>query len=130
MNKTVERLIFMLIGALLVSVAYFVGQSDKTADAEAKIFNGDVTIKGHLVVSEGITVARLIPNNKNFIGIHTDENGCALILSHKGETGVLNAQTTLSARKKNAIPVSQITLSTTTGKTVYATSDEKGWLIK
>ena len=39
MKKTVERLTFMVIGALLVSIAYFVGSADKTDAAQLTTFD-------------------------------------------------------------------------------------------
>lgn len=129
MNKTVERLIFMLIGALLVSVAYFVGQSDKTADAEVKAFD-DVVIRGNLFVHGAIRVGDLDSEHQNFVAIRADRNGTAIDLMHKFVDNNTDAQVILATHRAAGKPFSAILLSGKSGKTVYATSDETGWFIR
>ena len=129
MNKTVERLAFMFIGALLVSVAYFVGNADKTANAEIKDFD-DVVIRGNLFVHGAISVGDINSEHRNFVAISANESGASIDLMHNFVDGDTNAQIILGTHDKEVAPFSGIILSAKSGKTIYATSDEKGWFTK
>ena len=126
MNKTVERLIFMIIGALLVSIAYFVGNTDKTAEAQQTTFD-DVRIKGTLIVDEIIVAS----GSKNFITLTAKDNFSMIGLTYgsKGD-GTADAQIILSARKGDPTPISVISVSDNTRGTIYATSEQASWIRK
>ena len=65
MNKTIERLSFMLLGAILVSVAYFVGIADKPANAQKsnETPNADTSTEGALSGYTGLFDKDSTPKN-------------------------------------------------------------------
>ena len=65
MKKTVERLTFMVIGALLVSAAYLVGSTDKTANAQksSEVPNANTSIADVTGGYTGLFDKDLTPKN-------------------------------------------------------------------
>lgn len=80
MKRTLERVLFMLIGAMLVGIAYFLGSADQHATAEGVTrfeeveITGDLTVAGtvairYLIVRDQVVVGDLTAYPKNMIAI-------------------------------------------------------------
>lgn len=83
MNRTLERIGFMLVGAILVSASYFVGKIEHQAEAQeaAKTFE-KVRITGTLFVEERIVVGKFGKGDANLIFLSTDNTGSQISLYH------------------------------------------------
>ena len=87
MNKLIERIVYTLFGALLVSVAHFVGSIDHRADAQHTTFRA-VTITGHLIVEGGIVVGDPSAPHDNSVLITAGTKSASIVLAH-GESQVV-----------------------------------------
>ena len=80
MKKTVERLAFMLLGAILVSAAYYVGSTDSTADAKLTTYD-NLRVKGDLHVEGSVFVGRM-QEPTNMVQITVGERASTIRLYH------------------------------------------------
>lgn len=112
----------MVIGALLVSIAYFLGNTDKTADAQRTATFNDVHIKGHLSVEGDILVVDA--NRKNDIGIKTSKNRAVILLRHGVHKNKKDADSIviLGAVEKDGTPFAFIDLLDKFGNELSAES--------
>ena len=99
MKKTVERLLFMLLGAILVLTAYLVGSTDNTVDAKFTTFE-DVIITGSLVVEGAILVGDTSTDHGNLVHIQADKRAATVMLFHnRDNAGNSDATVLMSASK-------------------------------
>ena len=73
-----ERIVFFVLGAVLATLAYFVGDINNIyAQNDTAVFDGDVVVNGSLYVKGGqFTVEHHLPGKKyNVVSIRADENG-------------------------------------------------------
>lgn len=96
MKTLFERIAYTLFGALLVSVAHFVGSIDHRADAQHTTFQ-EVTITGHLIVKGAIIVGTYSAPHDNSVLITAGTESAAIVLAH-GE----NQAVFLTAKSESA----------------------------
>ena len=93
MKRTFERIAFMLVGALLVGVAYFFGNADQRANAqgisrfENVEITGDLTVAGtgavsDLMVKNQVAVGDLSAHPRNVIFIKATDSTPGIMLYH------------------------------------------------
>ena len=85
MKRTLERLVFMLIGATLVGIAYLLGNADRDAIAQGTVKLEDVEITGRLVVKDEIIVGNFDKDPKNAILITAEDDDNVGISLYYGE---------------------------------------------
>ncbi len=72
--STKDRILFLVIGALLATVAYIAGNTVNSVDADSPtVFEDDVWIKGKLLVSSGSIVIKEPSNTKSYIDLHVGQ---------------------------------------------------------
>ena len=85
-----DRIVFFVLGVVLATVAYFVGDMDK-ADAQSgtKVFEGNVLIKGQLTVNSGRAIIKYDPFNLDdpaktlsSITFLSDTKGASILLTN------------------------------------------------
>ena len=125
MKKLFERLTFMVIGALLVSAAYLVGSTDKTANAQLTKFE-DLVVTGNLIVKGSVTVGDLSADHGNLVHIKADDESSTILLLHNRSKHSRDASVMLSAKKIDGNPAASIKLQDKLGNSAIGTSD-LGW---
>ena len=81
MKRTFERIGFMLVGAVLVCTSYFVGKTEKDADARITTLE-DVKITGTLFVNDTIIIGNPFKEPGNSISLKVDEIGPRISLDY------------------------------------------------
>ena len=128
MKKTLERLSFMMLGAVIAASAYYFGSTDSTANPSNAIFQ-DVIIEGNLGVRGAIVVGDESVESANLVMIDAAHESAAILLRHnirnrgKIEDAVLMLTTHSS---DDGIPSSSILLKDINGNTSYGSSI-RGW---
>ena len=127
MKKVFERLSFMVLGVLLASAAYLVGNTDKTADAKLTTFD-NVIVTGSLIVKGPVLVGDVTSENQNYVHLQGDETGSTVLLFHNRneETNDADAALLLSTSKANEKPLAGIRLRDKNNNASIGTS-AKGW---
>ena len=126
MKRTFERIGFMLVGALLVCVAYLVGKADQTADAQFQTFQ-NVVIKRNLLVEGSL----LVSTKKGGIesGVLIDaSNGASIFLTSENvnRSKADKATVSIAAKDRNGVYESFINLFDKDTKG-FTMSSRKGW---
>ena len=132
MKRTFERIGFMCVGAILVGAAYFVGKSERPADADAKLTTfEDVVITGKLYVNGKIVVGTIGEQPANVVIIEANEDESRVLLLNKldSQTGKTASNIEISAYNDSGTPVAGIALIDKLGNEALGTSD-LGWLKK
>ena len=128
MKRTLERIGFMLIGAILVSIAYLLGNADRDANAQEKTEFESVTIKGSLTVHGPMFVGNSAKDPYNSVLIFADDNGAAIFISNDYSKGDKTAsQVIITANTNNkGIPIATMVLKDNDGN--FRQADSKlGW---
>ena len=125
MKKIFERLVFMIVGALLVSAAYLVGNTDKTADAQFTTFE-DVIVTGRLIVKGTVIVGDPLADHRNLVHIVADEMGSTISLLHNRGENSNDAKIMLQVSKADDTPAAIIRLEDKLGNIADGTSG-LGW---
>jgi len=76
-----DRVVFFILGAVLATVAYFVGDMNPiSAQSDTKFFDGNVVIDGSLHVKGGkLIVSHALPGRKhNVVSIESGEDGTVI----------------------------------------------------
>jgi hypothetical protein len=101
MKRTLERVAFMLVGAMLVGVAYLFGSADQRADAkgvsrfEEVVITGDLTVAGtvtfsDLIVKDQVAVGDLSAYPQNVIFIQATGSIPSILLYHNVRDMITN----------------------------------------
>ena len=118
MKRTLERTTFMLIGALIASIAYFVGNADRGADAQLSDSDLSVLRRGARVF-EGVTMFDTIFCDSIFVKGDGDEPAQITVTNKEG-TGYI------SLSFKNGAPMFQLANHKAGGVLMTAEGEEKG----
>ena len=117
MKRTLERIGFMLIGAVLVCTAYLIGNLDHEANADetaGEVTFENVRIKGTLLVKGAIVVGKRDTDVYDYIRIEANEENSYISFGHRHNKsrGTSDAHILISAGKDSRnIPDAFIQLS-------------------
>ena len=128
MKRTLERLVFMLIGATLVGIAYLLGNADRDAIAQGTVKLEDVEITGRLVVKDEIIVGNFDKDPKNAILITAeDDDNVGISLYYQLTDGGTAASVIIAATSNsNGEPFAAVTLKDNRGNNISGYSNS-GW---
>ena len=99
MKRTFERLAFILIGASIACIAYFVGNADKSAQAQDI---GELLKCDTLLVGKRIIIGGTDPNG-NFITLEVYEDNAVINVTHGGLPTRADGRVTLQVHKDQAM---------------------------
>lgn len=141
MKRTLERVLFMLIGAVLVGIAYFLGSADRHATAEGVtrfedvVITGDLTVAGtvavrYLIVRDQVVVGDLTASPKNMIAIKaTDDLPAIMLYNNVKDIAIDDSDSSvfiLAGEHDDGNPVAAIKLKDKFGNEIEGISNA-GW---